>query len=117
MAAPSRLPASAPVEASASGVRLRPCPSAAGRGLVPWPVSLEIRNIAGVPFTITGAKGVARVPGPARMMKPDTIWEEHLLAGDTPMQNLREPIDDQAGGVITALGLTIEARRTFSGYR
>lgn len=48
---------------------------------------------------ITGSKGLAKLPGPARNIKPDTGWVEHPLGEELGIQNLREPAEDDDGGV------------------
>jgi signal transduction histidine kinase len=59
---------------------------------------------------ISGSNGVAKLPGPARNLKRDTEWQEHLFDARLQIQNLREPAEDDEGGV-TALAETIEGRK------
>ncbi len=58
---------------------------------------------------ITGAKGVARVPGPARLIKPETRWEEALLPAGFGARNLSQPTEDAEGG-ITAIAETPDGK-------
>ncbi len=49
---------------------------------------------------ITGARGLAKLPGPLRNLKPDTLWQEHLPSAHLQIQNLQEPHEDLAGGIV-----------------
>jgi signal transduction histidine kinase/ligand-binding sensor domain-containing protein len=54
---------------------------------------------------ISGARGVAHVPGPARMITPDTTWQEYVAPDTLQVQNLQEPfLDDQGGVTMVASG-------------
>ncbi|MDB6022077.1 MAG: Histidine kinase [Pedosphaera sp.] len=64
---------------------------------------------------ITGAKGLTKVPGPVRNLKPDTIWEEHLPPEAKQLRNLREPIEDEEGGV-TCLAEAPDGSRQFIAH-
>ncbi len=57
---------------------------------------------------VTGAKGLAKLPAPLRNLKPETQWQEHLLPDHLLVRNLREPVEDDAGGV-TALAESSDA--------
>ncbi len=59
---------------------------------------------------ISGGNGLAKLPGPIRNLKPDTEWKEHLLDAQLQIQNLREPTEDDEGGV-TALAETADGKR------
>ena len=59
---------------------------------------------------IGGANGLAKVPSPMRNLKPDTEWQEHLLDPKLQIRNLRELVEDDAGGV-TALGESLPGAR------
>jgi signal transduction histidine kinase/ligand-binding sensor domain-containing protein len=48
---------------------------------------------------IAGAKGLAKVPGPLRNIRPDTEWREYDLARG--LENLQEPFEDDGGGITT----------------
>ncbi len=50
---------------------------------------------------IAGARGLARLPGPARLIKADTEWREYLAPESLDVQNLQEPLEDERGGVMT----------------
>jgi signal transduction histidine kinase len=54
---------------------------------------------------IAGAHGLARVPGPGRMIKPETEWREFVPPEPLQIQNLQEPVEDDEGG-ITAIAET-----------
>ena len=64
---------------------------------------------------ITGANGMAKLPSPARNLKLDTQWQEHLLDERLQIQNLREPTEDDEGG-ITALAESIDGSRQVLAY-
>ncbi len=64
---------------------------------------------------ITGANGLAKLPGPARNLKSETEWQEHLLDAGLQMQNLREPTEDDEGG-ITALAESLDGSRQLLAY-
>jgi signal transduction histidine kinase/ligand-binding sensor domain-containing protein len=51
---------------------------------------------------LSGARGLAKLPSPVRSLKPDTQWQEFELPEAERLKNLREPREDEAGGV-TAL--------------
>jgi signal transduction histidine kinase len=48
---------------------------------------------------ITGAGGLAKVPGPLRNLKAETPWQEYLPPARLAIQNLQEPREDAQGGV------------------
>lgn len=48
---------------------------------------------------ISGQRGLAKVPGPVRALRADTEWQEHELPGALGVQDLRNPLEDQFGGV------------------
>jgi signal transduction histidine kinase len=48
---------------------------------------------------ISGAKGLAKVPGPLRSIKPDVAWQEYLPSENLHIRTLMEPHEDVAGGV------------------
>jgi signal transduction histidine kinase len=48
---------------------------------------------------ITGARGLAKAPGPLRSLKPDSQWLEHLRPDSLPIQDFLAPHEDEAGGV------------------
>jgi len=52
---------------------------------------------------ISGARGLARMPGPAGNLKPDGEWREYIPPASLGIQNLQEPQEDNQGG-ITAVG-------------
>ena len=55
---------------------------------------------------VTGARGLAKFPGPLRSLKAETTCKEYLLPVELQIRNLREPIEDDFGGV-TALAESI----------
>ena len=52
---------------------------------------------------ISGARGLARMPGPVGNLKPDGEWCEYIPPASLGIQNLREPQEDNEGD-ITAIG-------------
>ena len=48
---------------------------------------------------ITGARGLAKIPGPLRNLKPDVPWQEYHPPETLQIQNLQEPHEDDDGGV------------------
>jgi len=48
---------------------------------------------------ITGAEGIAKVPGRVRQINRDTQWREYVLPPDLAVRNLLRPFDDDDGGV------------------
>ncbi|MDB6019991.1 MAG: Histidine kinase [Pedosphaera sp.] len=59
---------------------------------------------------VAGTHGVARVPGPARSIKAETEWQEHLLPESLQVQNLQEPREDEEGG-ITAIAEGLDGQQ------
>jgi signal transduction histidine kinase len=59
---------------------------------------------------IAGARGLARVAGPARMITPGTPWEEHIPPQTLQVTNLQEPVEDDLGG-ITVVAEDLSARQ------
>ena len=64
---------------------------------------------------ITGANGLAKLAGPAHNLKPETQWQEHLLDAGLRIHNLREPTEDDEGG-ITALAESDDGDRQVLAY-
>lgn len=54
---------------------------------------------------ITGAGGLAKVPGPLRNLKADSPWQEYVPPAQLQIHNLQEPREDEKGGV-TMVGET-----------
>lgn len=48
---------------------------------------------------IAGLRGLAKVPGPARNLKPESEWLEFLPTGPLAIENFQEPWEDADGGV------------------
>ncbi|HEY5912146.1 MAG TPA: ATP-binding protein [Verrucomicrobiae bacterium] len=48
---------------------------------------------------VSGFRGFARIPGPLRNLKPETLWTESLLPENLELQNLQQPVE--AGTVET----------------
>jgi len=48
---------------------------------------------------VTGAKGLAKIAGPAKNLGPQSEWTEYPADPALKIQNLREPMEDDAGGV------------------
>ncbi len=59
---------------------------------------------------ITGDRGLAKVKGPIRNMKPGSEWQYHVLNDELRVANLREPVEDDEGGV-TALGESLDGKQ------
>lgn len=59
---------------------------------------------------ISGAKGLAKISTQIRYIKPDTIWEEHLVPAQLELRNFREPILDANGGV-TCVAESLDGNR------
>ena len=59
---------------------------------------------------ITGERGLARVEGPARLIRPETRWQEHFLPESFGAHNLAQPVEDADGGV-TAIAETLDGKR------
>ncbi len=49
---------------------------------------------------ISGARGLAKIPPTVRNLKPDTVWQEFSPPELPKLTNLREPREDEAGGVM-----------------
>lgn len=47
---------------------------------------------------ISGARGVARVPAPARRLSTETPWEEFLPPAELGLMNFQRPVDDGRAG-------------------
>lgn len=60
---------------------------------------------------ISGALGLAKVPGPLRQLTAETPWQEHLLPTGLGVQNLLRPFEDDAGGVTTVADSIASERR------
>jgi signal transduction histidine kinase len=54
---------------------------------------------------ISGERGLAKVPGPLRLIQPGAPWIEHLLPKDCNVHALTTPHEDYEGGIV-ALGET-----------
>src|ERR1017187_6664885 len=48
---------------------------------------------------IAGARGLAKLPGPARNLNPETEWREYVPPEPLQIQNLQEPQEDEDGGI------------------
>src|SRR6266566_7839535 len=48
---------------------------------------------------IAGARGLAKVTGPARNLTPESEWREYILPEALQIRNLQQPQEDQEGGV------------------
>jgi signal transduction histidine kinase/streptogramin lyase len=64
---------------------------------------------------ITGSRGLAKVPGPARNLKPDSQWLEYLPPGSLDIRNFQEPLEDADGG-ITALAEASDSQQKRVAY-
>ena len=51
---------------------------------------------------IAGARGLAKVSGPVRNLKPDSEWHDFVPPESLPIHNLQEPHEDEEG-TVTAL--------------
>jgi signal transduction histidine kinase len=59
---------------------------------------------------ITGARGLAKVPGPLRYVRAATPWQEFELPAGLGVANLQRPFEDDDGGV-TTLGDSLSSER------
>ncbi len=69
---------------------------------------------------ITGARGLAKVPGPARDLKSESEWREYVPPGSLEVMNLREAQEDDEGGVTMVAESTSNGQTTvvhFDGQR
>ncbi|MEW6159453.1 MAG: ATP-binding protein [Verrucomicrobiota bacterium] len=48
---------------------------------------------------ITGARGLAKLPGPLRQINSDSRWQEFLIGPELGIENLQRPFEDTRGGV------------------
>ncbi len=51
---------------------------------------------------ISGARGLAKLPAPVRLLRPDTRWQEFELPDTLKVENLREPREDDSGVTLVA---------------
>ena len=65
---------------------------------------------------ITGADGVAKVPGPVRNLQPDTEWQEYAVPTNLPVTNLWGPRDDLAGGIVALAESTTNEQRWIADF-
>ena len=49
---------------------------------------------------VTGQRGVARLPGPVRMLASDSEWVEHLVDAAWGLRELGRPIEDDQGNLV-----------------
>jgi len=59
---------------------------------------------------VTGAAGLAKLPGPPRQTHAATPWSEHQLPPTSGLQDLQRPFEDDSGG-LTALGESSALKR------
>jgi signal transduction histidine kinase/streptogramin lyase len=64
---------------------------------------------------IAGSRGLAKLPGPVRNLKPDTEWVEHLPPESLGISSLQELSEDAEGG-ITALALSVDGQQARIAY-
>jgi signal transduction histidine kinase/streptogramin lyase len=55
---------------------------------------------------ISGLSGLAKVPGPVRSLKPETVWSEHIPPPSLRVRNFQEAREDTQGGVTTVADST-----------
>ena len=57
---------------------------------------------------VTGARGLAKIPGPLRNLKPETPWQEFLPPASLQLRNLQAPHENEHEGItnVTALADT-----------
>ncbi len=60
---------------------------------------------------VSGALGLARLPGPLRQVRPETRWEEFVPPASLGVRNLQHPLVDDDGGVTTVGELPTNERR------
>src|SRR5258706_6997461 len=56
---------------------------------------------------ITGRRGLASTPLPARWQKVESDWQEYLLPPTMDIQNLQQPLQDQDGAGVTCVAETM----------
>jgi signal transduction histidine kinase len=59
---------------------------------------------------VTGAHGVAKIPGPLRNLKPETVWQEDSVPENLGVENLQAPHEDQQGA-LTVIGESVTNQR------
>ncbi|MGA2863246.1 MAG: ATP-binding protein [Verrucomicrobiota bacterium] len=59
---------------------------------------------------VAGARGLAKLPGPPRNLKPESEWREYLFPAALPIQNLQEPHEDKSGNV-TAVAESVQTHQ------
>jgi signal transduction histidine kinase/ligand-binding sensor domain-containing protein len=61
---------------------------------------------------IAGTRGLAKVPGPLRNLKPETEWTDYLVPSSFQVQNLRGLHEDEDGGVSMVADSSANEQRT-----
>jgi signal transduction histidine kinase/ligand-binding sensor domain-containing protein len=59
---------------------------------------------------IAGTRGLAKIPGPLRALKADTVWQQFTPPEQLKIENLQEPRED-AEGTVTTLAESVETRQ------
>ncbi len=65
---------------------------------------------------ITGAGGVAKVPGPVRNLQLDAAWQEYPVPPNLPATNFWGPRDDLEGGMVALAESTTNAQRWIADF-
>ena len=60
---------------------------------------------------VAGARGLAKVPGPIRNLKPETEWQDYLLPSSWQVKNLQGLHEDEDGGVSAIAESTTNQQR------
>ena len=60
---------------------------------------------------IAGAGGLAKIPGPIRLSKSDSKWQEFIIDEESGVQNLQRPFEDALGGVCAVAESLLENKR------
>lgn len=60
---------------------------------------------------IAGARGLAKIPGPLRNLKPETSWSEYLVPKAVSLMNLQGLHEDEEGGLSAVAESTTNQQR------
>ncbi|MDB6067639.1 MAG: Histidine kinase [Pedosphaera sp.] len=50
-------------------------------------------------LVISGVRGLAYLPGPTRVITPETKWREYVTPDSLQIKNLQQPVEDDEGGI------------------
>lgn len=65
---------------------------------------------------ISGARGLAKIPGPLRQVSTGSVWAEHVLPANIAVQDLQRPFEDDDGGVTAIAEATPSGRRVLAHF-